>query len=346
MLRVNSVRKFLVWGILILLFIVSSVAWINWQDFKQRPISAQNETLILQVKKGSNATQIAHQLHRHGFMSHPQWFVWYLRFLDKHHRLKAGEFAIQPSFTVDELIDVLIKGESVSYPATIIAGQTFKQTLEQLQALDKLKKELDLTDVAALQTTLGIEGKIDPKYPYANLEGHFLPETYYYQSGDSDKTILLRAKQAMDQVLQEAWQSRQKNLPLKSPEEALILASIVEKETGYAPERSEIAGVFVNRLRKNMRLQTDPTVIYGIGAGYDGNIRKRDLNRKTVYNTYQIDGLPPTPIAMPSSEAIQAVMQPKETRALYFVAKGGGQHEFSNTLLEHNRAVRKYILNK
>ena len=339
-------RKFFLTVWLIVILGAAGIAWISWQSFISEPISKQSESIVFEVPKGANAKRIASLLHAQGFLPKPQLFVWYLRYQEKHHLLKAGEFEIQPSFTVDQLIDTLINGETVSYEATIIAGHTFKQTLALLQTLPKLKRELDITDIEGLQKAFDVQGNISDKYPYANLEGQFLPETYYYHAGDSDKTVLLRAHKALLSVLEKAWQGRQKGLPLKSAEQALILASIVEKETGYAPERAEIAGVFVNRLRKNMRLQTDPTVIYGIGKDYDGNIRKRDLNTKTAYNTYQMAGLPPTPIANPSREAIEASLRPNETKALYFVAKGGGQHEFSTNLTAHNRAVRKYILNK
>lgn len=339
-------RKFFVTVLLVAVLVVAGVAWVTWQSFITQPISKNSESIVFAVPKGANAKQIAKLLHQQGYLPKPQLFVWYLRYQEKHQLLKAGEFRIQPNFTVDELVDTLINGETVSYEATIIAGHTFKQTLAQLQTLPKLKIELDINDIAALQKAFAIDGTVSDKYPYANLEGQFLPETYYYHAGDSDKTILLRAHRALLEVLDKAWQERQKNLPLKSPEEALILASIVEKETGYAPERAEIAGVFVNRLLRGMRLQTDPTVIYGIGKDYDGDIRKRDLNTKTAYNTYQMSGLPPTPIANPSREAIEASLQPNKTKALYFVAKGGGQHEFSTNLEAHNRAVRKYILNK
>ncbi|BBP46260.1 endolytic murein transglycosylase [Thiosulfatimonas sediminis] len=339
-------RKFFLITWLIVLSLLAALAWITWQGFITQPLSKQSESIVLVVPKGANAKQIANLLHQQGFLAKPQLFVWYLRYQEKQHLLKAGEFAIQPNFTVDELIDALIKGEAVRYEATIIAGHTFAQTLQQLHALPKLKKELSLEDIKGLQKAFTLSGEIADKYPYANLEGRFLPETYYFHAGDSDKTILLRAQQALNDVLQAAWEKRQADLPLKSPQEALVLASIVEKETGFAPERAEIAGVFVNRLRKKMRLQTDPTVIYGIGQDYDGNIRKKDLNAATAYNTYQMSGLPPTPIANPSREAIQAVLQPNQTKALYFVAKGGGQHIFSETLEAHNRAVQKYILNK
>ncbi len=340
--------------IIVLLMVVITVvfALCYWQvnQFLNRPVSEQSESVVIEIPSGSSAQQVANLLHQKGFLSSPKWFTWYLRYQKKHHLLKAGEIIIQPHWRVDELIEHLIKGQTVQYPVTLIAGQTVQQALQSIQALPKIKKTLNLNDLSALQSRLKLEDRLPEKslvkYPYANLEGWLLPETYHYQAGDTDQQIILRAHKALKQYLESAWKTREKGLPIKTPYEALILASIVEKETGIASERAKIAGVFVNRMRRGMRLQTDPTVIYGIGMSYDGNIRKRDLREKTLYNTYKIDGLPPTPIALPSKEAIYAVMHPEKTKALYFVAKGGGEHYFSTTLVEHNRAVRKYLLNK
>ncbi|MCF6299466.1 MAG: endolytic transglycosylase MltG [Thiomicrorhabdus sp.] len=331
-----------------LLALIGGGSFFAWQfnQFLSTPISEQNTPVTIEIKSGSSAQHIAGLLHQKKFLESPKWFLWYLRYQEKHHLLKAGEMTIQPSWTVDELIEHLIKGDTVQYPVTLIAGQTVQQALQVIQALPKIKKVLDIENIAELQALFQIDKKIDKKYPYANLEGLLLPETYHYQTGDTDKKIVLRAHQALTKTLESAWQQREKGLPIKTPNEALILASIVEKETGIAAERPKIAGVFVNRMRLGMRLQTDPTVIYGIGMSYDGDIRTRDLRTKTAYNTYKIDGLPPTPIALPSKEAIMAVMHPQKTKALYFVAKGGGAHYFSKTLVEHNRAVRKYLLNK
>jgi len=217
----------------------------------------------------------------------------------------------------------------------LYCGWNRTTALARLADLPKMQFVLSPYDEAKLQSRLALANA---------LEGQFLPETYFYSANQTDESILLRSHKALQKVLNEAWQNRAKDLPLKSPYEALILASIVEKETGHAPERPLIAGVFINRLKKRMRLQSDPTVIYGMGAAYDGNIRKKDLQTKTAYNTYRINGLPPTPIALASADAIRAVMNPAKTTALYFVAKGGGEHAFSNTLVEHNRAVRKYLL--
>ena len=334
--------------ILILLagLVTVGIAYSQFKSFISEPISQQKQAIELTIKPGSSVSKVAYQLHQQGFLAQPKWFAWYVRYLNKQNVIKAGEFHIQPEWTVDELILNLENAKNIQYPVTIVAGQTIQQTLQTIQALPKIKKELDISDIKSLQELFAIDEKIDKKYPYATLEGRILPETYHYQAGDSDKDILLRAANALNSALDQAWQNRAKKLPYKTPYEALIMASIVEKETGYAPERPLIAGVFVRRIKIGMRLQTDPTVIYGIGQSYDGNIRKRDLLKTTAYNTYKIDGLPPTPIALPSIEAIQAALNPEPTKALYFVAKGGGQHHFSNTLIEHNRAVQKYLLSR
>jgi len=336
---------------LIILFLVIVIAGLAYsynlfQAFITTPISNQTAPIHLTITPGSSVSKVAHQLNQQGFMQEPKWFAWYVRYQKKQHVIKAGEFEIQPNWTVDELLTGLENAKNIQYPVTIVAGQTIQQTLQMIQGLPKIKKELDINDVKSLQALFDIHKEIQDKYPYATIEGMLLPETYHYQSGDTDKKILLRAHKALQSTLDQAWQNRDKKLPYKSKYEALIMASIVEKETGYAPERPLIAGVFIRRMKIGMRLQTDPTVIYGIGQSYDGNIRKRDLLKKTAYNTYKIDGLPPTPIALPSAEAIQAALNPTKTKALYFVAKGGGEHHFSKTLIEHNRAVKKYLLSK
>lgn len=338
------------WRILFLILVTSTAlaayGYSKINAFLSSPISMQSAPFNLHIESGSSVYKVANQLHQAGYLTEPKWFAWYLRYLEKQHVIQAGEFVIQPNWTIDELITELETGKTIQYPVTIIAGHTIQQTLAAIHALPKIEKVLDISNIADLQQRFNIEHTIDERYPYAGLEGRFLPETYHYQRGDSDLQILQRAFKAKQQVLQQAWENRAQNLPYKTPYEALIMASIVEKETGYAPERPTIAGVFVNRLRKGMRLQTDPTVIYGIGQNYDGNIRKRDLQKPTPYNTYTINRLPPTPIALPSADAIKATLNPEKTKYLYFVAKGEGQHYFSKTLKEHNRAVQKYLLSR
>lgn len=322
---------------LVLCYSVIMLSVEGWalKEFLTKPIANQTESQIITIPKGASATQVAQILYEAKMVRHPTWLVWLMRYQNKAASLQSGEFEIMPHWTASELIEQLVSGKVVQYPFTIVAGDTLRTTLAKLNAAPKL---IEQVDEATLAEALSIE---------QSLEGQFLPETYLYQAGDTGISILKRAHVLLQQALIERWQTRQANLPLKTPYEALILASIVEKETGYAPERALIAGVFVNRLNKKMRLQSDPTTIYGMGASYQGNIRKKDLNTKTPYNTYKINGLPPTPIAMASVEAIEAVLQPAKTKALYFVAKGqAGQHIFSNTFEAHNQAVKRYLLNQ
>lgn len=340
------IKKLLV-GLLTVGSISAGLLAYQVDQFLTQPITdSTTATQVLEVKSGSSANSVAAKLNQAGLLNSPKWFVWYLRYHDKHGLIKTGEMLINPNWTVAQLTDALIKGETVKYPVTIVAGHTFKETLGTLHNANKLIKDPTMVELDLFYKTFGLKNLGDKNYPYAGLEGWFLPETYYYQAGDTDLSILKRAHDHLNNLLIVEWQGRDKDLPLKTPFEALILASIVEKETGIAHERPLIAGVFVNRLKRGMRLQTDPTVIYGIGINYDGNIRKKDLQTTTAYNTYRMHGLPPTPIAMPSAEAIRAVMHPEKTSKLYFVAKGAGEHQFSDTLIEHNKAVRKYILKK
>jgi len=238
--------------------------------------------------------------------------------------------------TARELLDQVVAGRVVEYPLVLVEGWTFRQFLDAIEEAPKLTRTLNGLSPRAIMERLG--------HPGEHPEGRFFPDTYYYSSGQTELAILANAYDKMQKLLQQEWEKRDNNLPFKDPYEALILASIVEKETGRADERRMIAGVFVNRLRHGMRLQTDPTVIYGMGESFDGNLRLKDLRRDTPYNTYTRPGLPPTPVAMPGKESLQAVMHPVITGALYFVARGDGSHDFSSTLEEHNKAVIKYQL--
>lgn len=258
--------------------------------------------------------------------------------------LYAGSYQIPENPTFKQLIDILQQGEKVALvKIQIIEGKTAKDLYKILNNLPTIKKEIINAE------TLQIDAKrlqlpLSPQeMPHDNLEGWFSPDTYYYNEGMTDKRILTDLFNRQHQALMDNWQNRQANLPYKTPYEALIMASIIEKETSMPAERQEVAGVFVNRLRKGMRLQTDPTVIYGMGERYDGNIRKKDLLEKTPYNTYQIDGLPPTPIALPSIASIHAALHPNKTDSLYFVATGKGGHKFSSNLDDHNKAVQDYL---
>jgi UPF0755 protein len=276
-------------------------------------------------------------LHERGLLDRSWYFTLYARFSGLAARMQAGEYQIDSTLTPRELLALLVSGRVVQHAFTLIEGWNFHELMQALRGDGVLVQTLP-NDAAPerVMAALGFE-KTHP-------EGRFLPDTYHFPRGTNDVQFLQRAHRAMQAYLAEQWGEREENLPLESPDEALILASIVEKETGAAEERPLIAGVFVNRLRKGMKLQTDPTVIYGIGPDFDGNIRRRDLRRDTPYNTYTRYGLPPTPIAMPGRAAIRAALHPEKTDALYFVARGDGTHKFSATLAEHEAAVIKYQL--
>jgi len=314
-----------------------SVEGWSFKQFITQPISALQSPKVVSIASGSSAKKVANLLYEARLIRHPDWLVWVLKWQGQAESIKAGEIEIQPQWTLPELIDALVQGKTVTYPVTFITGETVQQALARLAGSTKMRFEVDLMSPEAIEKALGLS---------VPLEGQLLPETYFYSANETAMSIIRRSHQSLNQLLKQAWENRASNLPLKNPYEALILASIVEKETGYAPERPMIAGVFINRLRKGMRLQSDPTTIYGMGEAYDGNIRKKDLLTKTAYNTYRINGLPPTPIALASEDAIRAVMNPATTEALYFVASGQGQHVFSKTLEEHNKAVQKYLLKR
>jgi len=252
------------------------------------------------------------------------------------HVYQVGEYRLEGGMLPGDVLRSLSSGEVVQHRITLVEGWTFRQFAATLTANEVLEHELDLD--AASQWKLVAEA-LGIDHP----EGWFLPETYQFTRGDSDRDILARAHQSMKAELEKAWASRDLNVPVTSPYQLLILASIIEKETALDAERGRIAGVFTRRLKEKMRLQTDPTVIYGMGESYDGNIRRKDLQADTPYNTYTRHGLPPTPIAMPGRASLMAASHPEESEALYFVANGNGGHTFSATLEEHQAAVRKLL---
>ena len=260
--------------------------------------------------------------------------VWF-RLSGQARLIKAGSYELVPGTTPRKLLSMLVRGEEALKSITLVEGWTFFQVRAALQKAEQLVPDTLALSPEMIMKKLGKPG-IHP-------EGRFFPDTYAYAKGSSDLAVLKRAARAMDRRLDAAWSLRSPDTPLKSPDQALILASIVEKETGKPSDRAQIGGVFSNRLRIGMPLQTDPTVIYGLGLQFDGNLRKRDLQADTPYNTYTRLGLPPTPIAMPGKAALLAAVQPAPTKALYFVARGDGSSEFSTHLDEHNRAVNKYI---
>jgi len=321
----------------ILLIIISfATAWLamDFQSFRDNPLAIPEDGAILIVAPGDNLKRIARQLQRQALLDKPTYLVLLGRYLGLAAHIKAGEFQLQAGTTPEQLLMQLAQGQVVQHTLTLIEGETFKEMMQRIMLDSALHHTLGDASAATVMQALGQPGQ--------NPEGRFLPETYHFPRDTSDVDFLTRAYLAMDGFLQPAWAQRDAGLPLRSPYEALILASIVEKETAVAAERPRIAGVFIRRLRLGMKLQTDPAVIYGMGDNYNGDIRFRDLRTDTAYNTYTRAGLTPTPIAMPGREAILAVLHPADGKALYFVARGDGSHHFSNTLREHNQAVDRY----
>ena len=301
-------------------------------------LQAQSAGLDLEIEPGSSAAQIAQTVVASGAQTQVQLLQLWFRASGQARQIKAGSYEITPGSTPRSLLSMLVRGDQSLKSVTLVEGWSFRQVRAAL-----LKAELLAPDSSGLSAETIMEklGK-----PGVHPEGRFFPDTYTYAKGSSDMAVLKRAVKAMDKRLEAAWVLRNPDTPLKSPEQALILASIVEKETGKPADRAQIAGVFSNRLRINMRLQTDPAVIYGMGDAFDGNIRKSDLLADTPYNTYTRSGLPPTPIAMPGKAALLSAVQPAPTQALYFVARGDGTSHFSATLDDHNQAVNKYIRGK
>lgn len=345
--RSSHVRGRALLRTLALLLVLALVAGgvIGWQDYHAYgnaalPISGAGTTF--EVARGTSYARIVAQLREQGLVAGDTRSSLYWRLLGRESkiaaRLHAGEYALMPGLTPRELLRKMAAGEVVQHHFTIIDGWTFRQLRLALANSAGLLQTLPGLSDEDIARELGIaDGK---------PEGWFLAETYSFVKGESDLDILKRSHEAMRKALDRLWPQRTSEVRLDSPYQALILASIVEKETAQPDERPLIAGVFLRRLKFNMRLQTDPTVIYGMGAGFDGNIRRRDLETDTPWNTYTRDGLPPTPIALPGIDALQAVMHPAPGDALYFVARGDGSHEFSPTLDAHNRAVQKYQLRR
>jgi len=313
---------------------MAGFVYIQYQRFSYTPVSLPQDPYIFTVTEGMSLRQLATHLHAQGIIDHPRFFIALGRRLNAARQLKVGEYTLTRDLTPRTLLGLMTDGKVLQYALTLIEGQTFDEMLARIAAHPTLQHSLAGLDTDAIMKRLGHPGK--------HPEGRFLADTYHFPRGTTDLVFLQRAWNAMESYLHEAWEGRDRDLPLASPYEALILASIVEKETGMPEERAQIAGVFVRRLQRGMKLQTDPTVIYGMGERFDGNLRRTDLMRDTPYNTYTRNGLPPTPIAMPGRAAIDAVMHPAGGDSLYFVAKGGGGHYFSSTLVEHNLAVDKF----
>ncbi|HBK45754.1 MAG TPA: endolytic transglycosylase MltG [Xanthomonadaceae bacterium] len=326
-------------ALLLLALLGAAVAgwlWQRYERFAAQPLAAAQPSVV--VASGDSLKAVLRKLRAAGVEvgSDLEWQL-LARQLDAAGKLKIGEYALQPALSPRELLVRMRQGRVIQYRFTVVEGWNIRQLRNALNAATPLLHETAELDDAALMARLGFAGQ--------HPEGRFLPETYLYQRGDTDLDVLRRAHAAMEKALAAAWEQRADDLPLQTPEQALILASIVEKETALPAERPQIAGVFARRLKLGMKLQTDPTVIYGIGSAYDGNIRKRDLTTDTPYNTYVRTGLTPTPIAMPGRDALLAAVKPAPGSALYFVAvgDGSGAHVFSDSYDQHNAAVSQYL---
>ena len=328
-------RLFRVVGLLLLLASFA-VAWLvmDFQSFRDQALLQQDDGLVLEVRPGSSLRSLADRLHREGLIRHPVYLMALGRYLKLDNRIKAGEYEVPAGVTPEQFLQQLTSGKVIQHNLTLIEGETFKQMMQRINAAASLTHELSGKTDDQIMTAIGAPG--------VHPEGRFLPDTYHFPRGTTDTEFLKRAYQAMQEFLQAEWSKRDASVPLKTPYEALILASVVEKETGKASERPRIAGVFSRRLKKGMRLQSDPTIIYGLGENFDGDIRYRDLRTDTPYNSYTRKGLPPTPIAMPGRQAILAALHPQDDGSLFFVARGDGSHQFSKTLKAHNRAVNRY----
>lgn len=303
-----------------------------------KPLKLTPSSQEVTIEANSSLKSIAHQLLMQEVLNEPWGFILLAKVLKKENFLQAGSYTLNKNVSIFELLRSLNHGKPTQGSVTFIEGKTFNQMREKLSKNDALKHTIDTLSEQDIMRLVGS--------PYLKAEGLFFPDTFYFSRGSSDITLLKKSFDAMQLKLNKAWLTRDADLPYKNAYEALIMASIIEKETGRASERPMIAGVFIHRLKIGMRLQTDPTVIYGMGKQFDGNIRKKDLLLDTPYNTYTRAGLPPTPIAMPGLASIEAALHPKATKALYFVGKGDGTHAFSSSLVEHNRAVVHYQLKK
>ncbi|MEX2576760.1 MAG: endolytic transglycosylase MltG [Halofilum sp. (in: g-proteobacteria)] len=288
------------------------------------------------IEPGTSVQGIANELAREGLFDRPLYFRLIARATGAATRIQAGEYAIQPGSTPYRLLQKIVAGEVKQYRITLIEGWTVAEMLDAIWAHDAIEPTLEGESPDSIMERLG--------HPDLHYEGRFFPDSYQFPRGTRDIDLLQRSFARMQHVLEEEWQAREEGLPIDTPAEALTLASIIERETGVPEERARIAGVFVERLERGMRLQTDPTVIYGLGEEYQGDIRYRHLREDTPYNTYTRAGLPPTPIALSSREAIHAALHPDRRGDLYFVSTGDGRHVFSETLEQHNQAVIEYQL--
>lgn len=329
--------KFLA-GLLLLLVLAvggAGFATLNWLE---RPLSLAAPSIEVSIEPKTTPRDIANAWVQAGVQTEPMLLYEWFRWSGQARKIRAGSYEIEQGITPKKLLDKMILGDEVMSTVRLIDGWTFRQFRTELAKSPDLKQVTAKISEADLMVAIGAP-------PGMSAEGRFYPDTYAFSKGASDLAVLKRAYKAMQRQLEAAWAARAADTPLRNIDEALVLASIVEKETGVASDRGLVAGVFVNRLRVGMPLQTDPTVIYGMGAAFDGNLRKKDLLADTPYNTYTRTGLPPGPIATPGKASLLAAVKPDNTKALFFVSRGDGSSQFSETLAEHNRAVVKYQIN-
>ncbi|SHL85460.1 endolytic transglycosylase MltG [Phytopseudomonas punonensis] len=333
------IRKLLLVLEIVVVLAGLTLGLVAWQQHRalEQPLTLSEERLI-EVPVGATPGGVLNRLEADGVIDGAFWLRLYWRFNLQGQPLHSGEYRLTPDLRVRDMLDLWRRGEVVQYSLTLVEGWTFRQVRAALARQDKLELTLSKLSDAEIMAKLG--------QPEQNPEGRFFPDTYRYVRGMSDLDLLKQAHKRLQVVLDEEWEKRDDSLPYKDSYEALIMASMIEKETGVPEERGEIAGVFVRRLAVGMRLQTDPTVIFGLGERYQGRITRAHLREPTPYNTYTIDGMPPTPIALVGREAIHAALHPVDGKSLYFVARGDGSHVFSETLDQHNRAVREYQLKR
>ena len=337
-------KKFFVF-LLILLLILGGVGFWGYQkltEFVDTPVNVTQDQLLT-IERGTTGSKLAALLEQEKILEHADLLPWLLKLQPQLNKVKAGTYSLTGVKTLQDLLDMINSGKEAQFSVKFIEGKTFKEWRKNLENAPHLKQTLQGKSDKEIMALLDIPAVAKAVYEWNNMDGWLYPDTYNYTPNSTDLELLKRSTTRLQKALDKAWNERDENLPLTDPYQMLILASIVEKETGIAAERPQVASVFINRLKANMKLQTDPTVIYGMGESYTGNIRKKDLETITPYNTYMIEGLPPTPIAMVSESALQAVAHPAKTDFYYFVADGSGGHKFTRNLNEHNKAVQEYL---
>ena len=337
-------KKFFIF-LLILLLILGGVGFWGYQkltSFVHTPVNVTQDQLLT-IERGTTGSKLAALLEQENILEHADLLPWLLKLQPQLNKVKAGTYSLTGVKTLQDLLDMINSGKEAQFSVKFIEGKTFKEWRKNLENAPHLKQALQGKTDKEIMALLDIPAVAKAVFEWNNMDGWLYPDTYNYTPNSTDLELLKRSATRLQKALDKAWNERDENLPLADPYQMLILASIVEKETGIAAERPQVASVFINRLKANMKLQTDPTVIYGMGESYTGNIRKKDLETITPYNTYMIEGLPPTPIAMVSESALQAVAHPAKTDFYYFVADGSGGHKFTRNLNEHNKAVQEYL---